>query len=99
MKTSSITAWLKEGDCNTRFFHSKVYQRRNTNSIKNLREIDGRWWRGWANCEKTIINYFSGIFSSSNPFNIHQVCNNIRGRLSEEYKLSCAKPYSEDEVK
>lgn len=37
----SRALWLKHGDRNYRFFHSKASQRRKTNFIKKLKEEDG----------------------------------------------------------
>ena len=35
--------WLKDGDKNTRFFHSKTTQRRQRNYIKGLYDEEGQW--------------------------------------------------------
>ena len=39
----SRVAWVKDGDKNTRFFHTKATQRRRMNSIKGLFDEAGKW--------------------------------------------------------
>lgn len=41
-RQKSRANWLKDGDRNTWFFHSKAYQRRKTNAIKKLRNNEGK---------------------------------------------------------
>lgn len=42
LRQKSRSRWLKEGDCNTRFFHIRVNANRNRNFIKGLL-IEGEW--------------------------------------------------------
>ena len=39
----SKVAWLRDGDCNTRFFHSKASQHRRWNYITKLHDANGGW--------------------------------------------------------
>jgi hypothetical protein len=39
----SRISWLKEGDCNTRFFHIQAKWRSRKNKIKKLKRADGTW--------------------------------------------------------
>ena len=36
-------SWLKHGDKNTKFFHSKFLQRRQRNFIKGIKNANGVW--------------------------------------------------------
>lgn len=45
------------------------------------------------------MDYFRGIFSSSNPSGIPEVCASISGRLNVEQIRMCTLPFSEEEVK
>ncbi|XP_073020951.1 uncharacterized protein [Primulina eburnea] len=35
--------WLKEGDRNTRFFHTSASARKQTNKISGLKDVNGHW--------------------------------------------------------
>lgn len=82
----SRAVWLMEGDKNTNFFHGKANQRRKTNEIQKLKDSDGVWWKGEDHVERILIDYFSDIFSSSNPGDIDVVCEVVRGKLNNDHK-------------
>ena len=42
-KQRSRNTWLKEGDCNTKFFHNSATQRQRTNKIEGLLNEQGQW--------------------------------------------------------
>ncbi|PNX64854.1 hypothetical protein L195_g054234, partial [Trifolium pratense] len=95
----SRAVWLKDGDRNTKFFHNKASQRSKVNNIKKIKDEDGVWWRGEEQVEKVFINYFEELFSSSNPSNIEETCEVVKGKLSDNHKTWCEKEYTKEEVK
>lgn len=95
----SRAVWLMEGDKNTKFFHGKANQRRKTNEIKKLKDSDGVWWRGEEHVERILIDHFSDIFSSSNPVDIEEVCEVVRGKLNSNHREVCASIFMRHEVK
>lgn len=58
--------WLKNGDINTRFFHSKASNRRSKNIICGMFNEVGVWVESKIEIESVISNYFQNIFTSSN---------------------------------
>lgn len=94
----SRAMWLKEGDKSTKFFHGKASQRRQTNGIKKLKDVDGVWWHGEENIERVLINYFAELFSTSYPTDIERTCEVVRGKLSEEHKTWCARTFTEEDI-
>lgn len=81
----SRAVWLKDGDRNTKKFHSNADQRRKTNAIKKLKDDDEVWWRGDDHLERLLTSYFSDIFTTSFPSNIEEVCETVKGKLSPEH--------------
>lgn len=79
--------WLRDGDRNTKFFHNKASQRAKTNGIKKIKDEEGVWWRGDDHIERVLINYFDELFSSSNPSNIEDTCEVVKGKLLESQAM------------
>lgn len=50
-------------------------QRRKVNSIQNMKDENGVWWRGQENVERIMVTYFSDLFTSSLPEHIDKVVN------------------------
>lgn len=66
-KQISRTDWLKEGDKNTRFFHSKALARRKKNRICGLEDEKGIWVEEAEKVEQVIGEHFTKMFTTTNP--------------------------------
>ncbi|GAU21788.1 hypothetical protein TSUD_329120, partial [Trifolium subterraneum] len=95
----SQAMWLKDGDRNTKFFHNKASQRSKVNNIKKIKDEDGVWWHGEEHIERVFINYFDELFSTSNPSNIVETCEVVKGKLSDTHKAWCEMDFTTEEVK
>ena len=58
-------SWLKYGDRNTNFFHSKASQRRRRNFIKGIKNANGVWVEEVDDVVDVAANYFMDIFTAS----------------------------------
>lgn len=58
---------LKEGDKNTKFFHSKALLRKRKNKIGGIENNKGKWIEDDEKVERRFCGYFVNLFSSSNP--------------------------------
>jgi len=54
------------------------------------------WWRGEEHVERILIDHFSDIVSSSNPVEIEEVCEVVRGKLNSDHKEVCASIVGEE---
>ena len=61
------TAWLKDGDQNSRFFHSRASHRFRRNEILKLQRDDGSWCEGEHQIATLFVNYFTSLFRSDVP--------------------------------
>ena len=73
----SKVAWLRDGDCNTRFFHSKASQRRRWNYITKLHDANGGWCSSQDQVNATIVDFYQTLFTSGNPSNFEEVIKTI----------------------
>ncbi len=71
------SSWLREGDRNTRFFHSRASQRRRRNAILGLRDENGEWCEQTDQVSWIAVEYFQNLFQTAGPTEIHQVTNNV----------------------
>ena len=65
--------WMKDGDRNTRFFHSKASQRHYHNYITKLYDSTGRWCKRQAHVDDIILSFYRELFTSTNPENLANV--------------------------
>ncbi|KAL9681934.1 hypothetical protein QQ045_013726 [Rhodiola kirilowii] len=66
-KQRSIVDWLREGDSNTIFFHSRASQRRKKNSIERIRGNNNSWITDEIGICKEAVRHFSSILRSTSP--------------------------------
>ena len=71
--------WLKDGDRNTRFFHSKASQRRRKNFIKGLYDNEGQWCTNPSRMEETVLEFYQALFTSQNSENFDEILAQIPG--------------------
>lgn len=69
----SKTHWLKSGDKNSKFFHTKASQRFRRNRILGIEDPNGVWCVGEEKVTGVFENYYSRLFTSSNPSEFEEV--------------------------
>ena len=65
--------WLKDGDHNTTFFHSKASQRRRKNYIKGLYNHEGQWNTNLGRITDTILQFYQDLFTTSGPDSFEEI--------------------------
>ena len=61
------TAWLKDGNQNSKFFHSRASHHFRRNEIFKLQRDDGSWCEGERQIATFFVNYFTSLFWSDDP--------------------------------
>lgn len=77
---------MQDGDQNTAFFHSKASTRAQIRKVEALQDCNGVVRRERNEMENVVLNYFDGLFSSSQPEGalMGQVLEAIEPRVSAE---------------
>lgn len=68
-RQKSRMQWFKEGDVNSKFFHTLMSYRRRRLFIKNIKVADDTWVEGNDAIAMEVIKHFEAQFSEDNSFN------------------------------
>ncbi|XP_075633645.1 uncharacterized protein LOC142606131 [Castanea sativa] len=63
----SRNCWLKSGDRNTSFFHSKASSRHQRNTISCIKDSLDNWQEDEGEIGRTFVEYIENLFTSSQP--------------------------------
>ena len=86
-KQCAKTAWLKEGDRNTRLFHGIASRRKRNNGIFAVKD-DDIWHEKTDEDERVFLEYFHNIFTSSNPSNVEMILQAMTSKVTVEMNVS-----------
>jgi hypothetical protein len=93
----SCSRWLKEGDANSKYFHSLLASRRRGNAISSV-QVEGVTLEGVHPIQQAVFSHFANHFKARDVVR-HGVENLWFKRLSLVEGSSLTKPFSELEVK
>ncbi|XP_075674729.1 uncharacterized protein LOC142643891 [Castanea sativa] len=97
-KQRSCNNWLKDGDSNTKYFHSRATQRNKHNYILGLEDDNGVWVEEDGRMGNLFVNYFSNLFTTSNPTGIDAILEGIIPKVMGEMNLNLTRNFLADEV-
>ena len=90
--------WLKYGDQNTKYLHCRSSERNKRNFIAGLENEVGDWIEDEGRVGDMIVNYYSGLFTSSNPLSLDPVLSAIEPRVSSTMNEDLDRPFEASEV-
>uniref|UniRef100_A0A2N9I4C0 Reverse transcriptase domain-containing protein n=1 Tax=Fagus sylvatica TaxID=28930 RepID=A0A2N9I4C0_FAGSY len=94
----SRVSWLTEGDKNTKFFHESASKRRRTNTIMGIHDQNVVWQTDPLELERVTVDYFTQMFTSSNPHAIDDVVEKIVGVVNPGLNDDLIQPFTHAEV-
>ncbi|KAH9750457.1 reverse transcriptase domain-containing protein [Citrus sinensis] len=97
-KQRAKALWLKEGDLNSRYFHSMASTRKKKNSIVKLRNAQGVWCADSGEIDTLIRTYFTELFSS-NGSNSEAVISSVMTSITAEQNQILLAPFTDADVK
>ncbi|KAK3221777.1 hypothetical protein Dsin_008802 [Dipteronia sinensis] len=100
-KKRAKVEWLRSGDRNTNFFHSKASARKVGNRIQGLMDGDGVWKDSRIDIERIAGQYFTGIFCSSNPspLDLSNILDEVVPKLSQANSRFLDLKFSREEIR
>ena len=95
----SRIAWLKHGDKNTKFFHSKASQRRRRNMIHGVRDQQNIWVDEVEDIANVATNYFENLFSLGSCDRMEECLEVVQHKVTPNMKEILSRDYSAEEIK
>ncbi|KAG2706415.1 hypothetical protein I3760_05G103200 [Carya illinoinensis] len=96
-KQRSRVQWLRDGDCNSKYFHSKASTRKRKNTIVQLKDDSGNWKNG-AQMDVLITYYFQNLFSATDQVEMTEVLSSIDMKVTTDMNVELLKPFVAKEV-
>ena len=95
----SQIAWLKHGDKNTKFFHSKASQRQRRNMIHGVRDQQNIWVDEVEDIANVATNYFENLFSLGSCDRMEECLEAVQHKVTPDMKEIPSRDYSAEEIK
>ncbi|XP_075645798.1 uncharacterized protein LOC142616951 [Castanea sativa] len=95
----SRVAWLKHGDKNTKFFHSKASQRRRRNHIKGIKYTKDAWMEEEEEIAVVATDYFDNLFTVGTCSQIDDYLNTVPHKLTPEMQQDLTSDFTAEEIK
>jgi hypothetical protein len=80
------TSWLQHGDKNSKFFYLKASQRHRKNRINFINNPDGTISTQNKDIQGVFQQYFTTLFTSTNPTNMQDTINVVANRVSPQMR-------------
>ena len=94
----SRDSWLKEGDRNTKYFHSRASHRRRRNSILSMRTEAGEYVQDPKLIGAQFIEYYQTLFTAAPLEDVASVLDGVQRCVTEEMNQELTCPFTEKEV-
>ncbi|XP_074271258.1 uncharacterized protein LOC141595186 [Silene latifolia] len=94
----SRALWLKDGDKNTKFFHTRAGERKRKNHIAKLIDDKGVTTQGDVAVGYVANSYFQQLFTTETPTVDDELLEGIRNRVTNDMNENLRRDYCEEEV-
>ena len=95
----SRVSWLKHGDKNTKFFHSKATQRRRKNHIRGIKNAQGQWVEEMEDVAAVASDYFNTLFHAGSGDQMEECLDVVPSRVTEDMLMILSSEFTAEEVK
>ncbi|XP_027077095.1 uncharacterized protein [Coffea arabica] len=91
--------WLKDGDRNSKYFHSVVVERQSRSLIHRIKSSDGKWLDSTSDIEGEAESYFKCLFTDESYAQSFETLEVIPRLISSHDNVMLEKIPSKEEVK
>ena len=92
-------SWLKYGDKNTKYFHSKASQRQRRNFIQEIRDQQNNWVEEMDDIVEVATEYFESIFSLGDSNIMEECIDSVPHKVTDDMREILSSEYSANEKK
>ena len=92
------TDWLRYGDQNSKYFHCRASARNKRNFIVGLENDLGLWVEEEDRISELLNDFFSSLFSFSNPTEFDAVLDCVEPRVTPDMNAYLTRPFVASEV-
>ena len=90
--------WLKNGDKNTKFFHTKARQRVERNTITVVLDGAGNRYEDEEQIAEIFVTHFESLFTSCQQVDVRPIIDKVQPKVSSEMCEMLRAPYVGEEV-
>lgn len=90
--------WFWGGDRNTRFFRSKASARFLKNFVDGVFNPNEVWQKDDSKIEKCFVDYYTELFTSSNPVDFSEIIEVVQPKVSQEMNSRLLREFQPSEV-
>jgi len=92
------TNWFIKGDRNTQFFHAWANQRRRSNFIGSIRDLEGHEWTRPEEVGNAFTRYFQNLFETEGVTGIEECTSAVQVRVKPELNAMLTSEFTHEEV-
>uniref|UniRef100_A0A7N2KPR4 Uncharacterized protein n=1 Tax=Quercus lobata TaxID=97700 RepID=A0A7N2KPR4_QUELO len=90
--------WLKAGDKNTTFFHTKASNQYQRNTISRIMDANNKWLEDVDQIGQAFVGYFEELFSTSRPKVEQEMIDAIHSKVTERMNSTLTQGFHAMEV-
>ena len=95
----SRISWLRHGDKNTKFFHSKASQRRRKNHIRGIKNSQGQWVEELEEVVAVASDYFDNLFQAGVSDRLEECLDAVPQMVTEDIQETLFGEFTAEEVR
>ena len=89
----SCNNWLKAGDKNTSFFHTKASNRHQRNTINRIMDDSNVWHDDMEQVGQIFVDYFDHLFTTSRPRVVGELIDAVHAKVTDRMNFSLTRDF------